>query len=168
MPLTLPIVTLPVHTTPLDTTAPASNKVVVSSSGLVPKGAYTFADAPDGAITSFQTLLDSAPSMAAQSGAVSGLDITDLNGQSMGRVFVFQSDIDPLTPGSFEEVLPYLSNDLPTTPRTIGTLDGVTFTDPDGTSYFLASISNVVLWALSTSADLLEPTLRAWGESIAQ
>lgn len=63
---------------------------------------------------------------------------------------------------------PYLSNDIPTTPLTIGTLEGVTWSDPDGTSYFLIGVSNVVLWALAPTADLLTPTLKAWGESVSQ
>lgn len=174
VPLTLPIATLPVDTTPIETTPPdttpiASNKRKLSSSKLVPLGSYTFADAPDGALTSFQTLLDLAPSMAAQSGTITGVDVVDSSGKSMGRVFVFQSDTDPLTPGSFDEVTPILTNNLPTSPKTIGTLTGLTFVDPsDGTNYFLYSVSNVVLWALSPSADLLLATLQAWGESIAQ
>ena len=175
VPLTLPLATLPVDTTPIETFPPetiapvASNKRIVSDSSIVPLGAYTFADVPAGAITSFQTLLDLAPSMAAQSGRISGLDVTDSSGQPMGRVFAFESDTDPLTPGSFEEDTPYLTNNLPTTPMTVGTLSGVTFTDTsDGTAYFLLSVKNVVLWALSPSADLLQPTLKAWGESISQ
>jgi hypothetical protein len=174
VPLTLPIATLPVDTTPVETTPPdttpiASNKRKLSSSKLKPLGNYTFADAPDGALTSFQTLLDLAPSMAAQAGSITGVDVIDPSGKSMGRVFVFQGDTDPLTPGSFDDVTPILSNNLPTSPMTIGTLDGVTFVDPsDGTNYFLYSVSNVVLWALSPSADLLLAALKAWGESIAQ
>jgi hypothetical protein len=173
VPLTLPIATLPPETLPFDTipfnTAPGtSNKTIESSSGLVPKGDYTFADAPDDAMTSFQSLLDLAPSMAAQSGRITGVGVFDSNGQVMGRVFAFESDTDPLTPGSVEEDTPYLTSDIPTTPRKIGTLNGLTWSDPDGTTYFLVSLSNVVLWALSPSADLLEPALRAWGESIAQ
>lgn len=173
VPLTLPIATLPVgttplDTTPLDTTPLGSNKEILTSTSLVPLGDYTFADSPNGAVTSFQTLLDLAPSMAAQSGRISGVDVIDSNGQSMGRVFAFESDTDPLTPGSFEEVTPFLSNNLPTTPKTVGTLEGLTFSDPDGTTYFLYSESNVVLWALSPSAELLDATLQAWGESIAQ
>jgi hypothetical protein len=174
VPLTLPLATLPVDTTPIETTPPdttpiASNKRKLSSSKLVPLGSYTFADAPDGALTSFQTLLDLAPSMAAQSGTITGVDVVDSSGKSMGRVFVFQGDTDPLTPGSFDDVTPILTNNLPTSPKTIGTLDGLTFVDPsDGTNYFLYSVSNVVLWALSPSADLLLATLQAWGESIAQ
>ena len=86
----------------------------------------------------------------------------------MGRVFAFESDTDPLPPGSLDEVTPYLTDNVATTPRTIGTEDGVTWTDPDGTAYFLLGSGNVVLWALAPSADLLEPALTAWGESVSQ
>jgi hypothetical protein len=178
VPLTLPIATLPpnsgppetlpLETIPFGTTPLTSNKQFESSSDLVPKGDYTFADVPVDAMTSFQSLLDLAPSMAAQSGRITGVDVFDTNGQIMGRVFAFQSDTDPLTPGSFDEATPYLTSDIPTTKKKIGTLDGLTWSDPDGTTYFLVSLANVVLWALSPSADLLEPALRAWGESIAQ
>lgn len=178
VPLTLPIVTLPVETLPVetfpietipfDTTPTVSNKTILSSSDLVPLGDYSFVDAPDDAITSFQTLLDFAPSMAAQSGFVSGVDVLDANGQQMGRVFAFEADAEVLTPGSVEEVAPYLTSDIPTSPMTIGTQDGVTWSDPDGTAYFLFGVSNVLLWAFSPSADLLTPALQAWGESVSQ
>jgi hypothetical protein len=173
VPLTLPIATLPPDTGPPATGSPdtgpiVSNKEIASSSDLVPLGDYTFADAPGDATTSFQSLLDLAPSMAAQSGRITGVDVFDSDGQSMGRVFAFESDTDPLTPGSFDEATPFLTSDIPTTPRKIGTLNGLTWSDPDGTTYFLVSLSNVLLWALSPSADLLEPALQAWGESVSQ
>jgi hypothetical protein len=173
VPLTLPTVSSPSETFPLDTspldTVPFSNKVVVSSSDLVPVGDYTFADAPDGAITSFQTLIELSPLLAAQTGRIVGVDVLDLDGQEVGRVFAFESDTDPLTPGSLEEVTPYLTGDIATTPLTVGTLDGVTWTDPgDGTAYFLLGVGNVVLWALAPTAEQLVPALQAWGESISQ
>ncbi|MEY2581755.1 MAG: hypothetical protein QOE09_1604 [Ilumatobacteraceae bacterium] len=171
-PLTLPIATLPPRTIPVDTlpidTIPFDNKVVVSSSSLVPLGDYTFADAPDDAIKGFQALLDLSPLMAAQSGQISGIDVIGSDGQSMGRVFAFEADTDPLTPGSVEEDTPFLTSDTPTTPLTIGTQHGVTWSDPDGTAYFLLGVSNVLLWALAPSTDLLQPTLQAWGESVSQ
>jgi hypothetical protein len=176
VPLTLPIATLPpetfpVETIPVDTEAPitpVSNKEVLSSSDMVPLGDYTFADAPADSVTGFQTLLDLAPSMAAQSGFITGVDVIDLNGATMGRVFAFEADVDPLTPGSFEEAIPYFTADVPTTPLTIGTQEGITWSDPDGTAYFLLGVANVVLWGLAPTADLLVPTLQAWGESISQ
>jgi hypothetical protein len=166
-PETFPVETFPVDTAPLDTT-PVSNKDVRSTADMVPLGDYTFADAPPDAMTGFQTLLDLAPSMAAQSGFISGIDVIDLSGNTMGRVFAFEADVDPLTPGSFEEVTPYFTGDVPTTPLTIGTQAGVTWSDADGTAYFLLGVNNVVLWGLSPTADLLVPTLQAWGESISQ
>jgi hypothetical protein len=178
VPLTLPIATLPPETTPnetvpfdtvsFDTAPPDINKTVVSSADLVPLGDYTFADAPSDATTGFQQLLDLAPTMAAQSGRITGIDVLGSDGQTMGRVFVFESDTASLTPGSLEEVTPYFTGDVATTPLTIGTEDGVTWTDPDGTAYFLLGETNVLLWALSPSVDLLEPTLKAWGESVSQ
>ena len=63
---------------------------------------------------------------------------------------------------------PYFTSDVATTPLTVGTEAGVTWTDPDGTAYFLLGSSNVLLWALAPSADLLEPALKAWGESVSQ
>ena len=172
VPSTLPIVTLPFGTIPADTapldTTPFSNKTVLSSSDLVPLGDYTFADVSYDVITGFHTLLDLSPSMAAQSGRISGVDVVDLTGHQMGRVFAFQSDADSLTPGSLEEVTPFLTSDAPTTPMALGTQQGVTWTDPDGTAYFLLGVSNVVLWALAPSVDLLEPALQAWGESASQ
>jgi hypothetical protein len=178
VPLTLPIATTPSETTPaetfpadtipFDSTPLTSNKEILTSTDLVPLGDYTFADAPSSAVSGFQTLLDLAPSIASQSGRISGIDVIDSNGQTMGRVFAFESDTDPLTPGSFEEVTPYFTGDALTTPKTIGTLEGQTWSDPDGTAHFLIGVSNVVLWALAPSADLLEPTLKAWGESVSQ
>jgi hypothetical protein len=177
VPLTLPIATLPPETFPVETfpvdtapldTIPVSNKTVLSSADMVPLGDYTFADPPTDAMTGFQTLLDLAPSMAAQSGFITGVDVIDLSGQTMGRVFAFEADIDPLTPGSFEEVTPYFTGDVPTTPLTIGTQNGITWSDPDGTAHFLLGVANVVLWGLAPNADLLVPTLQAWGESISQ
>ena len=165
---TLPVETFPIETIPFDTTPIAGNKTILSSSDLVPLGDYSFVDAPNDAITSFQTLLDFAPSMAAQSGFVSGVDVLDANGQQMGRVFAFEADADVLTPGSLEEVTPYLTSDIPTSPMTIGTQAGVTWSDPDGTAYFLFGVSNVLLWAFSPTADLLTPALQAWGESVSQ
>ena len=164
---TFPIDTSPIETVPIDT-VPVSNKVVVSSADMVPLGDYTFADAPVEAIESFHTLLDLAPSMAAQSGLITVVDVIDLDGLTMGRVFAFEADIDPLTPGSFEEVTPYFTGDVATTPMTIGTQTGVTWSDPDGTAYYLLGVSNVVLWGIAPTADLLVPALQAWGESVSQ
>jgi hypothetical protein len=179
VPLTLPIATVPAETIPLDTFPPPTtftldtlplggNKQIITSADLVPLGNYTFADAPDTAITGFKTLLELAPSMASQSGRISGIDVIDSSGKTMGRVFAFESDTNPLPAGSFEEVSPYFTNSVPTTPKTVGTLQGVTWTDTDGTAHFLLGVSNVVLWALSPTADLLVPTLQAWGESVSQ
>ena len=165
---TLPPETIPVETVPFDTTPPDTNKTVVSSADLVPLGDYTFADAPADATNGFQQLLDLAPSMAAQSGRITGIDVIGSDGQPLGRVFVFESDTAPLTPGSLDEVTPYFTSDVATTPLTIGTEAGVTWTDPDGTAYFLLGETNVLLWALAPSADLLEPALKAWGESVSQ
>jgi hypothetical protein len=175
VPLTLPIATVPVETIPPetfppDTTPLPSNKTILSSTDLVPlhPDAYSFADAPDEAITGFQTLLELAPSMAAQSGRISAVDVIDPSGQTMGRVFAFESDTDPLPPGSFDEVTPIITSSTPTTPKTVGTLDGLAWTDPDGTVNFLVGVSNVVLWAFAPSQDLLDSALQAWGESISQ
>ena len=129
---------------------------------------YTFADAPVDATNGFQQLLDLSPTVFAQSGRITGIDVIGSDGLPMGRVFVFESDISPLTPGSLEEATPYFTSDVATTPLTIGTEAGVTWTDPDGTAYFLLGESNVLLWALAPSADLLEPALKAWGESVSQ
>jgi hypothetical protein len=173
VPQTLPIATLPPQTIPVETvpldTVPFGNKVVVvSANTLIPLGDYTFADVPDDVIKGFHALLDLSPLMAAQSGQISGIDVIGSDGQPMGRVFAFESDTDPLAPGSVEEDTPFLTSDTPTTPLTIGTQEGVTWSDPDGTTYFLLGVSNVLLWALSPSADLLQPTLKAWGESVSQ
>ena len=166
--VTFPIETIPPDTIPVDTGALATKKVVVASTDLVPLGDYSFADAPPDSITGFQSLLDLAPTLAAQSGRISGVDVIDSAGQPMGRVFAFESDTDPLSPGSLEEVTPLLTDDIPTTPLTVGTQEGVTWSDPDGTAYFLLGTSNVLLWALAPSADLLVPALQAWGESVSQ
>ena len=174
VPLTLPIATAPAETVPVETvpleTTPiiTGNKTVLSSSDLVPLGDYSFTDAPAEALTGFNTLLDLAPSMAAQSGRISGVDVLDSSGQTMGRLFAFESDTDPLTPGSFDEVTPFITSSVPTTPRTVGTLDGLAWTDPDGTVNFLVGVSNVVLWSFAPTQDLLDSTLQAWGESISQ
>ena len=173
VPLTLPIANLPPETisdetVPFDTAPADTNKTIVSSSDLVPLGDYTFTDAPADATAGFQQLVDLAPSMAAQSGRITGIDVLDSDGQLMGRVFVFESDTDPLTPGSLEEVTPFITSDAATTPLTIGVESGVTWSDPDGTAHFLLGESNVLLWALAPSADLLEPALKAWGESVSQ
>jgi hypothetical protein len=171
VPLTLPIpptTTAPPDTVPPDTTPVASNKVVVSSADLVPLGDYTFADAPAGATEGFQTLLDLAPSMAAQSGRITGIDVIDSTGATMGRLFAFESDTSPLTPGSLDEVTPFITSGAPTLPKTVGTLDGVSWTDADGTVNFFVGVSNVVLWSFAPSQDLLDATLQAWGESISQ
>ncbi|MEP7045784.1 MAG: hypothetical protein ABI949_03845 [Ilumatobacteraceae bacterium] len=169
---TVPAETIPAETSPADTapagTTPPSNKNVVSADTLVPLGDYTFADAPQDAIDGFHALLDLSPTIATQSGRISGIDVRDLSGQPMGRIFAFESDTDPLTPGSLEEVTPFLTSDATTSPLTIGTEDGVTWADPDGTAYFLLGAGNVLLWALAPSADLLEPALHAWGESVSQ
>jgi hypothetical protein len=172
-PLTLPIVTdppttLPPETLPPDTTPVVSNKTITPSTDLVPLGDYTFAEAPDTAMSGFQTLLDLAPSVAAQSGRIYGVDVIDSAGNTMGRVFAFESDVDPLTPGSFEEVTPYITGDTPTTPKTVGTIDGLFWTDSDGTTNFLAGVSNVILWSFAPDESLLDQTLQAWGESISQ
>ena len=173
VPLTLPIATLPRDTIPFTTATfgtapPDTNKTVVSSSDLVPLGDYTFTDAPADATNGFQQLLDLAPTMAAQSGRITGIDVIGSDGQTMGRLFVFESDTDPLTPGSLNEVTPSFTSDVATTPLTVGTEAGVTWADPDGTAYFLLGSSNVLLWALAPSVDLLEPALKAWGESVSQ
>ncbi len=165
---TLPAETLPVETFPIDTTPVSTNKEIVSSSDLVPLGDYTFADVPFEAASSFQALLDLSPLLAAQSGFIAGVDVMDLAGQQMGRVFTFESDIGDLTPGSLDEVLPYLTGDIPTTPLTIGTQEGLTWSDPDGTAHYVFALSNVLLWGFSPSADLLSPALQAWGESVSQ
>ncbi len=173
VPLTLPIATLPAETfppetTPPDTTPLDTNKTILSSADLVPLGDYTFADVPDEANRGFQTLLDLAPSMAAQSGRITGVDVIDSSGQTMGRLFAFESDTDPLTPGSFDDLTPFITSDTPTTPKTVGTLDGLSWSDPDGTVNFLVGVQNVVLWAFAPSQDLLDAALQAWGESISQ
>ena len=146
----------------------SGNKTILSGSDIVPLGDYTFTDTSDTSVTAFQSLLDAAPSMAAQSGTISGVDVIDPNGQPMGRVFAFESDTDPLTPGSLDEVTPHLTDNIPTTPLTIDGLDGVTWSDSDGTTYFLIGVSNVLLWALAPTADLLEPAVHSLLESISQ
>ena len=162
-PTTIPPLTIPVATTPL-----AGNKQIISSKDLVPLGNYTFADAPSTASTGFQTLLDLAPSMASQSGRISAVDVIDANGKTMGRIFAFESTTNPLTPGSFDEATPFITNSTPTAPMTVGTLNGLTWNDADGTVNFLVGVTNVVLWAFAPTQDLLNSTLQAWGESISQ
>lgn len=171
--LTLPIVTeppetIPPETLPPDTLPPASNKTIITSTDLVPLGDYSFNDAPDSAMNGFITLLDLAPTVAAQSGRIVGVDVLDSAGSTMGRLFAFESDTDPLTPGSFEEALPYLSGDTPTAPRTVGTIEGVAWSDADGTVNFAAGVQNVILWSFAPTQELLDQTLQAWGESISQ
>ena len=165
---TFPVETFPVDTTPVDTGPLSGNKQILSSSDIVPLGDYTFTDTSNTSITAFLSLLDAAPSMAAQSGTISGVDVIDPNGQAMGRVFAFESDTDPLTPGSLEEVTPHLTDNIATAPLTLDGLDGLTWSDADGTTYFLIGISNVLLWALAPTADLLGPALHALLESISQ
>jgi hypothetical protein len=173
VPLTLPIATeppttVPPLTLPVSTTPVSGNKQVVSSSGLVPLGNYTFADAPSTASSGFETLLDLAPSMAAQSGRISAIDVIGSDGKTMGRIFAFESDTDPLPPGSFDEVTPFITNSTATSPMTVGTLNGLTWNDPDGTVNFLVGVTNVVLWSFAPTQELLNSTLKAWGESISQ
>ncbi len=162
-PTTIPPVTLPVSTTPL-----SGNKQIISSTNLVPLGNYSFADAPSTASSGFETLLDLAPSMAAQSGRISAVDVIGSNGKTMGRIFAFESDTNPLPPGSFDEVTPFITNSTATSPMTVGTLNGLTWNDPDGTVNFLVGVTNVVLWSFAPTQDLLNSTLQAWGESISQ
>lgn len=168
VPLTLPIVTDPPETFPPETVPPSANKTIISSADMVPLGDYSFADAPDAAMNGFITLLDLAASVAAQSGRIAGVDVIDSTGATMGRVFAFESDVDPLTPGSFEEVTPFLTGDTPTTPRTVGTIDGLFWADAEGTANFLAGVQNVILWSFAPTEELLLQTLQAWGESISQ
>ncbi|HEY7628939.1 MAG TPA: hypothetical protein VH761_17845 [Ilumatobacteraceae bacterium] len=172
--LTLPIVTeppetIPPETFPLDTLPPEGNKTIITSTDLVPLGDYSFADAPDEAMNGFITLLDLAPTVAAQSGRIVGVDVLDSTGATMGRLFAFESDTDPLTPGSFDEELPYLSGDVATSPKSVGTIDGVFWADADGaTVNFAAAVQNVILWSFAPTEELLDQTLQAWGESISQ
>ena len=168
VPETFPVETFPIDTTPFDTLPVSGNKTILSGSDIVPLGDYTFTDTSDTSVTAFQSLLDAAPSMAAQSGTISGVDVIDPTGQPMGRVFAFESDTDPLTPGSLDEVTPHLTDNIPTTPLTIDGLNGVTWSDSDGTTYFLIGVSNVLLWALAPTADLLEPAVHALLESLPQ
>jgi hypothetical protein len=171
VPLTLPIATVPVQTLPVETlppetTAPASNKTILSSSDLLPPAGYTWQDVPSNAINGFETLLDLAASMAAQSGGINGVDLMDSGGTSSGRVFAFVSDITPMTPGSFEEVTPILASDTPTTPMTIRNLNGLTWTDPDGTVNFLVGLNNVLLWAFAPTQDSLQFTVETYLDSL--
>jgi hypothetical protein len=173
VPLTLPIATeppttVPPATIPVNTTPAAGDKQITSSTSLVPLGNYTFADAPATASSGFITLLDLAPSMAAQSGRISAVDVIDSNGKTMGRIFAFESSTNPLTPGSFDEATPFITNSATTTPMTVGTLNGLTWNDADGTVNFLVGVTNVVLWSFAPTQDLLNSTLQAWGESISQ
>ena len=173
VPFTLPIATqppqtIPPATIPVATTPAAGDKQVISSTDLKPLGNYTFADAPATASSGFITLLDLAPSMAAQSGRISAVDVIDSNGKTMGRVFGFESTTNPLTPGSFDAATPFITNSATTTPMTVGTLNGLTWNDSDGTVNFLVGVTNVVLWAFAPTQDLLNSTLQAWGESISQ
>jgi hypothetical protein len=166
---TFPPDTIPLDTAPFDSAPPDTNKVIESTADLVPFGdTYTFQNAPDDAIAGFRSLLDAAPSMLAQSGKISGVDVLDLDGNTMGRIFAFESDTNPLTPGSLEEVTPFFTADIATTPLTVGTEAGVTWTDTDGTAYFLLGETNVLLWALAPTEALLQPALKDWGESVSQ
>ena len=171
---TTPPETFPVDTSPIDTSThrhrscSPTTRWCCRSSDLVPLGDYTFADAPTDSIVGFNDLLDLSSIVAGQSGQISGVDVFDLDGLLMGRVFAFESDVDPLTAGSLDEVRPFLTGDIPTTPLTVGTQSGETWSDPDGTTYFLLGSSNVLLWALSPTTDLLVPALQAWGESVSQ
>ena len=106
--------------------------------------------------------------MAAQSGRINAIDVLDSTGSTMGRVFTFESDTGPLTPGSFEEVTPIITGDTPTTPKTIGTLDGLPGQIPTAPSISSSAIANVVLWSFAPSEELLDAALQAWGESISQ
>ena len=104
--------------------------------------------------------------MAAQSGSLGGVDVVDSTGQTMGRVFVFVSDTSPLTPGSLEEVTPFITGSVPTTPANLSGLDGVTWTDHDGTVNFLVGVGADMLWVFAPSADLLGSTVQDFVESI--
>ena len=173
VPFTLPIATqppqtIPPATIPVVTTPAAGDKQVISSTDLKPLGNYTFTDAPGTASSGFVTLLNLAPSMAAQSGRISAVDVIDSNGKTMGRIFAFESTTNPLTPGSFDEATPFITNSATTTPMTVGTLNGLTWNDADGTVNFLVGVTNVVLWSFAPTQDLLNSTLKAWGESISQ
>lgn len=167
VPLTLPIATEPPpDTTPVTT---PSNKTIISSSDLVPLGSYTFADAPDTAMNGFITLLNLSPTVAAQSGQIIGVDVIfDSSSSDLNRLFAFQSDTNPLPAGSFDEVSPYLTSGASTTPKTVGTINGIFWTDPDGTVNFAAAEQNVIVWAFAPNEGQLDQTLQAWGESISQ
>lgn len=160
-PQTFPPVTFPVATTPL-----ASNKRILGSSDLVPPAGYTWKDVSSNVLQGFRTLLELAPSMAAQSGGINGVDLVDSNGQASGRVFAFVSDTKPMTPGSFDEDTPFITSGTPTTPMTIRNLAGFTWTDPDGTENFLVGINNVMLWAFASSPDALQFTVQTYLDSL--
>lgn len=171
VPLTLPIATVPdetvpVETVPLETTPVTGNKVILGSSDLIPGPDYSFVDAPSDAISGFQTLLELAPLMAAQSGSIGGVDVLDSSAQTMGRVFVFVSDTNPLTPGSLDEVSPFFIGAAQTSPTTLSGLDGVTWSDDEGRSNFLVGVGADMLWVFAPSADLLGLTVQDFVLSI--
>lgn len=167
VPLTLPIATTPAATVPFGTSfVPTSNKTVQSSAVLVPLGDYTFTDVPDDAARGFETVLDLAPSIDALSGIIVGVDVIDSSGELMGRIFLFEADGGPLPAGSFEEVTPFITSDTLTTPKTVGSVDGVTWTDPDGTVNFLVSGDADIVWSFAPTEAQLDAALQAWSESL--
>lgn len=164
---TVPVtVTVPPTAAPPETASPApSNKPVVPfASQLTPKGSYTFSDAPEGAVTLFQIFLDISTVLSPQPGQIGSVDVNEYGGIT-GRVFVFLAD-GTLAPGSVEDLIPLISAGSITIPATMAKVPGVTWSQDDGTTYFLAAYQGLIIWVVGNGATNTEAALQAVLDSL--
>jgi len=163
----------PTTTARASTTAPngtgatgAAHKVVIQAAGfLIPQGEYSFEDAPDDTVASWQSLLD-ASRLRAQSGTIGGVDVYDNTGQDVGRLFLFVAD-EPLAADAVADLQTYVAADAEPAPEpaTMSGATGVTWSS-GGTFFFLGEHTDTIIWVLAKSADNLEPSLAHLLESL--
>jgi hypothetical protein len=178
-PVTDPPVTDPPSTTaPADTLPPVTtvastntNKTVSPlATDLAPAQGYTFVETGADTVNTFIGIIDSAPTIQAQSGLVAGVEVVDGSGIIAARIFVYLPDT-ALSPTAADELLPIVTAGAATTPATYGALTGLTYTDGEK-SFFIgtdnAAGPQLVMWAISTDQATLDSAINAFTFALAQ
>jgi hypothetical protein len=178
-PVTDPPVTDPPTTTaPADTLPPVTtvastntNKTVSPlATDLAPAQGFTFAETDAGVVDTFIGIIDSAPTIEAQSGLVAGVEVVDGSGIITARIFVYLPDT-ALAASAADELLPIVTAGAATTPATYGALSGLTYTDGEK-SYFIGTDNaggpQLVMWAIATDPAALDAAINAFTFALAQ
>jgi hypothetical protein len=152
------------------TIAPGTSNKTVKSADFPESQGFTFPDTDAASIDTFIATLDKAPTIAAQPGTVSGVDVTDSSGAALAQIFVYTPDA-VLNGAATAELLPLVTQGAATTPGSYGVLAGLNYT-VDGKFYFVGSndadVPSLYMLAVADSAANLDNAIGAYTFAVAQ